>query len=236
MFHRKKNESAIESRKRILKNVQKTAVTASLAIGAIAATTYWILAPMLANGFTWKIDLPFQTKEVVFAEYASIGILNGAIAHAKWKKQEKREAFYHSLVGLLSFAFPSFYWNNDMRLHHSFYGLLLMSTPSRPLRMLGSAITFDSSLYMFEPLRGYDAADPQFGGTSFYEYDFINTILDHPSLYASGYAGALILENLNQNLPGDKNPPSAEIQKISQSLQGHHSINLSCAPDLKNVR
>lgn len=198
MFCAQEGEDPVIAKRRILKNIIKTTVITAIAVASIALVTHFVLMPMLTNGFMWQIPLPFQTKGVVFAEYASIGVLNGALAYNKWEKGDKLGALYHLFIGALSFIFPAFYWNTEMRLHHSFYGLLLMSTPYKPLQMLGSMVCFDSALYMLQPLRGYTSVN-SFGFPQFHSYDFINTIVDTPSPYASGYASSLILENINDN-------------------------------------
>lgn len=203
MFTAREGEDQTVAKKRILKNILKTAAVTTIATAAIAIGVHFILMPMLAHGFTWQIYLPFQTKAVVFAEYASIGILNGGIAYHKWKKGDKAGAIYHLFIGALSFVFPAFYWNTDMRLHHSFYGLLMMTAPYRSLRMLGGIICFDSALYMLAPLRGYTTVN-SWGYPHFNRYDFINTIVDNPSLYANGYAGSLMLENINDHWTEEK--------------------------------
>lgn len=216
LYRAREGEDPAAAKKRIMKNILKTVAITTVAIAAIAIAVYFFLVPLITHGFTWHFDLPFQTKGVVFAEYASIGVVNGGLAYHKWKKGDRLGALYHLGVGALSFAFPSFYWNNDMRLHHSFYGLLLMTTPSRPLRMFGGAVCFDSALYMIEPLRGYWSID-SWGIRHFNQYDFINTVVDKPAVYAGGYAGSLMLENVNNNWTEKKakDLPSPVIKPIS---------------------
>lgn len=196
-FTAREGEDPIEAKKRIRKNIFKTVAYAVGAAAAIGIGAY-ILAPMITHGFSWSVSLPLQTKGVVFAEYASVGTLHGALAYKKWEKGDKLGALFHLFTGALCFAFPSFYWNNDMRLHHSFYGLLLMATPYRPLQIFGGMVTLDSSLYMLQPWRGYTTVDP-WGWVQKHEYDFINSVVDNYPLFAGTYAGAMMIESINDN-------------------------------------
>lgn len=194
-FTAREGENAEEANKRIRKNIFQAALAVIVTAATIAIGAY-ILAPMITNGFSWAVSLPFQTKGVVFAEYASLGLLHGSIAYHKWKKGDRWDALFHLFCGALSFIFPAFYWNHDMRLHHSFYGLALMATPYRPLRFLGGMVTLDSALYFLEPWRGYISVDG-WGWSHHNEYDFINTIVDNYPLYAGTYAASLLIENIN---------------------------------------
>jgi hypothetical protein len=196
-FTTRDGEDPVEAKKRIRKNILKAALLTVGAVAAIAIGAY-ILAPMITNGFSWGVALPLQTKGVVFAEYASVGALHGALAYNKWKKGDKLGAVYHLFAAALSFVFPAFYWNNDMRLHHSFYGLLLMATPYRSLQFFGGMVTLDSSLYMLAPWRGYTSINA-LGLPQKNEYDFINSVVDNYSLFAGGYAGSMMLQNINDN-------------------------------------
>lgn len=203
-FTARDGEDPVEAKKRIRKNIFKAALLTAGAIGAIAIGAY-VLYPILTNGFSWAVGLPFQSKGVVFAEYASVGALHGGLAYNKWKKGDKWGALYHLFAAALSFIFPSFYWNNDMRLHHSFYGLLLMATPYRSLQFLGGVVTLDSSLYMLEPWRGYTSINA-WGWPQKNEYDFINSVVDNFPLFAGTYAGSMMLQNVNDNWKEDLSP------------------------------
>lgn len=197
-FTQKKDEDPVQAKQRIRKNIIKAIAIGIIAAAAIAIGVY-ILTPMISHGFSWSVSLPFQTKGVVFAEYAAVGLLHGAIACYQWKKGNRSEALFHLFACALSFIFPGFYWNGEMRLHHSFYGLLLMAAPSRTLKMFGTMATIDSALYMLAPLRGYWGTT-SWGTSRFCEYDFINIVVDHVPLFTAGYASSMILENINKNL------------------------------------
>lgn len=207
-FSIKDGEDPEEARKRIRKNKLKALAIAVVAIATVAIAAY-ILMPMFAGGFCFSVSLPLQTKGVVFAEYAAVGVLHGALAYRQWKKGNKSGALFHIFAAALSFAFPGYYWNHEMRLHHSFYGLLLMAAPSRSLKFFGSLVTFDSLLYMISPWRGYSAVN-QWGYQLDYQYDFINSVVDNCALFAGAYAGANILENINNSFKKEK-------KKISQA-------------------
>lgn len=194
-FSRREDESLSDAKRRIGKNILKVALFA-IGLGVAITVGICVLWPMISNGFSWAVSLPFQTKGVVFAEYASLGLIHGGLAYKKWKEGNKLGALFHIFAAALSFIFPAFYWNNDMRLHHSFYGLALMATPYRPLQFFGSLVTLDSALYFIEPWRGYISTTAA-GLPQKNEYDFINTVVDNYALYAGTYAGALALEDAN---------------------------------------
>jgi len=193
-FRPRADEVPSEAKKRITKNIIKTILIATATIALIAISTY-VLYPLLTKGFSWSVHLPFQTKGVVFAEYAGIGAIHGALGYSKYKNGNKSGALFHLFAGALSFAFPTFYLNHDMRLHHSFYGLAMMALPSKTAKFLGSLITFDSSLYMLEPVRGFPNIYNTISG-----YDFINSIVDKFPLFINTYVPALIVENINKNI------------------------------------
>jgi hypothetical protein len=190
-FTVKPGEDPEVAKKRIRMNIIKTVVIGIITAIAIGTGLY-IIIPLLQN-FTWQISLPFQTRGVVLAEYLSMAVLHVGLAIYKFLKGNKAEALFHLAAASAAIAFPIFYWGNEMRLHHSFYGLALMALPSRTAKMMGSMIVFDSWLYTLAPLRGGMDA----GG--FVQYDFINVIGDNLGLFAGGIAGAAILENINDN-------------------------------------
>lgn len=196
-FTAQEGEDPAAAKSRIRKNILK-AIAITLISAATIGIGAYIIAPMIAHGFSWAVSLPLQTKGVVFAEYASVGLLHAGLACYKWKKGDRWGALFHVFAAALSFIFPAFYWNTDMRLHHSFYGLLMMATPFRSLQFLGTVVSLDSALYILAPLRGYTSVDA-LGFTRFNQYDFINTIVDNYPLYAGAYAGALIAQNINDN-------------------------------------
>lgn len=179
-------ESAKEAHKRIWLNVCKALALAAVAAILIAVGCY-LLPPLIGGGFSWDIPslLPFQTPAVVFTEYAALGLLHGYQAFTRWESGKKAPAAFHSLAAILGFVFPSYYLNHEMRLHHSNYGLLMMSLPWRPLQYLGSLITYDSFLYLIEKTRGND---------------LINLIVDNFSMFFRGFSAAVVINDLNKNL------------------------------------
>lgn len=179
----------VDASHRIFKNsVKAIGLLAIFATAALIANH--IISPMLAHGFSWSVNLPFQTKEVVFAEYAVLGAIHAYLFAKEVQKNDHASAFYHLLGIILSFAFPISYWGEGMRLHHSFYGLLLMAAPSRPLKIFGSIVTFDSLLYKIAPFRGYVDANGA------HWYDFINTVVDNFSYVSIPYAAAVVIEDM----------------------------------------
>lgn len=193
-FSAKPGEEAAVARKRIIKNIIKTALVAAAAI-ALFVVSWMVLGPLLTKGFSWSVSLPFQTKGVVFAEYATLGAIHAALSVSKFKKGKLKEGLFHLFAAALGFIFPAFYWGGEMRLHHSFYGLLMMALPFRTTKFLGSLITFDSSLYMIAPARGYTDAIGRF-----HSCDFINSIVDNFPTFTNTYVPALILEDTKKNL------------------------------------
>ncbi len=191
-FTAKPEEDPLAAKSRIHTNILKTVALVCCVAGAILIGAY-VLIPLLQK-FSWSVSLPFQTKLVVFFEYAALGILHAGIALSKYLKGDKAGALFHLTAAVAAIAFPVFYWNHEMRLHHSFYGLAMMALPSRTAKILGSAITFDASLYMLEPLRGGYVAPGDF-----VRYDFINIIVDRFPLFFKGYTAASIAENVNDN-------------------------------------
>lgn len=195
-------EKPEETRKRVIINILKTT---ALAVGLIAGAILFnhFIVPLITNGFSWSWTLPFQTKGVVFLEYASLGVVHGALAYSKFQKGDKAGALFHVLYAILSIVFPCFYWTRDMRLHHSFYGIAMTALPFRATKILGSIITFDSSLYAIAPKRGYMAGD------RFHEYDFINLIIDKFSLFFNGYNAAIIANDINNQFKVKSEPCKA---------------------------
>lgn len=166
-------------------------------IGSLALAIFgmYVAIPFATRGFSWNINLPFQTGEVVLLEYCMLAILHGAIAYSKYKK-ENSHSYFHLFAAAMACLLGIFYFKTDQRLHHSFYGLILMAAPFRSLQFLGSAITLDSACYLIQPMRGYFDAN-----SNFHDYDIINTILEKPSYYAAGYTAALIGEDCHSISP-----------------------------------
>jgi hypothetical protein len=172
------------ARYRILKTAIKTGVVAAAALIAIAVGGY-VIIPLFSQ-FSWHVDLPFQTKPIVFLEYAMMGLLHLGVAIDQFRKGNRSRAIFHLTSAALSLFFPATYWNDRvMRLHHSFYGLLFMALPFRAARFLGSIVTFDSLLYKIAPYRG----SPECG-----QYDFINSIVDHFSLFWNSYVASILAQ------------------------------------------
>ena len=159
---------------------------ALIAAAAVAAAAGLMVVCPLMSGVLWGLPsfLPWQTPAVVFAEYAAMGLIHGVQALQKWRSGDIASAVFHTLSAALGFVFPSYYLHHDMRLHHSFYGLLMMALPWRP-EFLGSVVTLDSFMYLVEP--------------HYYVNDFVNLMVDHFPMFFQGY-GAATLENDVLNL------------------------------------
>lgn len=175
-------EDPQEAKKRIAKLIIKVVIVATLGLAALALGAY-VVYPILTVGFNWSVSLPFQTKPVVFAEYAFVGLVHLGLAIHSYIKGDKKNGLFHLFAAALSIIFPLYYWNHEMRLHHSFLGLILMALPFRSMKFIGTAITFDSSLYMFSPHRG--------------NFDFMNILWGNFPLYAGTLSGAMLAEGIN---------------------------------------
>ncbi len=132
---------------------------------------YYIAYPLtedlIAYGFTWQIELPLQTRAVVFLEY----VIPGVILFFQKK-------YVTSLLGLV---FPIYYLraeNEVMRLHHSFTGLVLLCIPSWPVQYLGTCIVLDSAMYMIVPDRSI--------------YDIMNVIVDFAPMLSIVYSVSIV--------------------------------------------
>lgn len=191
-FTAKPGEDPLEAKKRIRKTIIKT-IVAAVVIGATIAIGAHILLPILQK-FSWSVSLPFQTKAIVFCEYAALGLIHAGLAYSKFRKGDKAGALFHSIAAIAAIVFPFFYLQHEMRLHHSFYGLALMALPSRPAKILGSMVALDSATYMLEGVRGgFNAAG------RFCSFDFINIVVNRFSMFFNGYTAAAIAENVNDN-------------------------------------
>lgn len=180
-------------RKRVAKEVVKI-VLPLLILGTVLTFAGIVVSPLLTGGFQWQLSVPFQTKAVVFLEYAAVGLLHLGLSVRSWRKGNRAEALFHLFATALSFGFPSFYLHNDMRLHHSFYGLILMALPSRTAKIFGSFIAFDSSLYAFASQRG------GFLHGKFVEYDFINIVLEQFKLFVQLFSASLIVDSISASI------------------------------------
>lgn len=189
-FTAQPGESSSETHKKIWINVCKVLALCALAATLITFGCY-ILPPLIINGFSWSVTLPWQTPAVVFAEYACLGLIHSYEAFTSWRNKDMASAGFHSLAAVLGFVFPSYYLSHEMRLHHSSYGLLMMALPIRPLQFLGSIVTFDSFLYLVDPL--YNTTD------------FINLIVANFSMFFNGFSAAVVENDLNKSLQNSDN-------------------------------
>lgn len=110
--------------------------------------------------------LPPQPRALVFVEYLVL-----ALAHGLWvlRSLHKSDDFFVCLTRVCRFGFhivcaiwsvvlPICYWlmaNQELRLHHSFTGLLLQAVPLPPLQIFASLMTVDSSLYLLGSKPGH---------------------------------------------------------------------------------
>lgn len=172
-------ETAQEAKRRILKNILIGLAVAGLLVAFGVLGSSWI--SMLMSGGIWGFTsvIP-QTPITLFLEYGALGLLHFALAIKKAMHGDKAEALYHLANGVLSFVFPAFYVfysGGELRLHHSFLGLLMQLAPFPGLRFFGAMVALDSSLYMFSDARGF------FKGQIFESADFMNIVVDHLSAF-----------------------------------------------------
>jgi hypothetical protein len=215
-FTVQKGEDLGEEHKRIWINVCKALVLCAITALLVTFGCY-LIPPLLLNGFSWSFTLPFQTPAVVFAEYASLGLLHGYEAIKSWQEGNKAAAAFHLVAAVMGFVFPSYYLSHDMRLHHSSYGLLMMALPSRPLQYLGSIITFDSSLYLMY--------------SKYNTTDFINLIVANFSLFINGVGAAAIESDLSNSIAEKAQKPVAP-EKTVQVLAAPLAASPAAIPVL----
>ncbi|MBS0629274.1 MAG: hypothetical protein JSS30_03510 [Verrucomicrobia bacterium] len=175
-------EELSEGKKRIAKLVLKTSIIGLLALAGISLGCY-VVYPIITEGFKWTISLPFQTKPIVFLEYAFVGLIHLGLAIHNYIKGDKQNSLFHLFTAALSIIFPLYYWNNQMRIHHSFLGLILMALPFRTMKWIGSAITLDSSMYMFMANR--------------HDFDFMNILWGKLPLFVGTESAAILAEGIN---------------------------------------
>lgn len=200
-FTQREGESDKDATLRILRNAAIVSVIAAAAIGIGVALHAIALHVMhaLADGTVriWNLYnlLPSQTPLTVFLEYASVGIAHGVLAVKKWNEGEKKAALFHFVNMILGFFFPLFYQfsSSEMRLHHSFLGLLISLAPSNSLKALGSLMTVDSFLYVFAPFRGYWTTT-WWGAKKWESWDFQNLLLEHIPQYFGAYSTSTAAE------------------------------------------
>lgn len=173
------------------KRIALLAVKAALVLAALITTAVLVysVAPELIYGDIFSISFPFPESELItFLEYAAVGVVHLGLAAHKYTKGNPKEALFHLFAGALGFIFPLWYWQGpEMRLHHSFTGLIMMAIPFRPIQILGSFITLDSSFYMMVDYRNSS--------------DIMNVIDHYPNNFIGGYGMALATEQVNHSFP-----------------------------------
>lgn len=194
-----KDETKVQAKKRITVLVIKTIAKVALLLTVGTVFTLFVAKPLLISGFTWHLKLPFQTNLVVFLEYASVGVLHLGLAGRSFLKKNKKDALFHLFAGALSFIFPTHYLHTKMRLHHSFYGLILMALPYRSAKFIGTLVTLDSASYFISPKRGYFSVS-DWGTKNFNSYDFINVLVGKFSALFKSYSTALAGQEINDTL------------------------------------
>jgi len=149
--------------------VQLIGISALLSL-VIYFLVYPLLSEVITYGFSWQVNLPFQSRAVVFLEYAApCGVL---LCQKKY------------LASLWGLVFPIYYLldaSEVMRLHHSFTGLVLLCAPSWPLQYLGTCLTLDSAMYMIVPDRS--------------NYDLMNVVIDFAPMLAIIYSVAVVFSH-----------------------------------------
>ncbi len=184
-------EDVFEARKRIAKLVIKVSVIGLLGLAGLGLAGY-VVYPIITEGFRWTISLPFQTKPVVFLEYAFVGLIHLGLAIHHYIKGDKQTCLFHLFASAMSIIFPLYYWNHEMRIHHSFLGLILMALPFRTMKWIGSAITFDSSMYMFMQNRS--------------NFDFMNILWGNFPLFVGTESAAILAEGINDQWEKESKP------------------------------
>ncbi|MBI2742430.1 MAG: hypothetical protein HYX48_00740 [Chlamydiales bacterium] len=196
-FTPKNEESERDYYLRIGGGVCKVLLVSALALstGLIAFKAGGIIKAVIGMWATrpWSIPslLPMQTPAVVLMEYALVGLCHLLLAVRAYQKDEKMMALFHGVNALLSFIFPAVYWRDEgsnLRLHHSFTGLLMQLMPFRCTKMLGALISFDSLLYFISSNRGHWT----YG--RFSNFDFMNIVVGNISLILLFYVAAGFIE------------------------------------------
>lgn len=213
------HETTVEARKRILKNSAIAIGIISLSIALAVLGVHWIVG--LASGSIWGFTsiIP-QTKLTLFLEYGMLGLLH---FYKAFKAKSKSEAAFHIVSAILSFVFPTFYSffspASEIRLHHSFLGLLLQLVPIPALQTFGSMITLDSSLYFFSSVRGF------IDNGVFRSADFMNIVVDHLGSFVQVLTTASVFYVVNKTV--DFRWGKSETEVRSDSERG---LNLNDAP------
>jgi hypothetical protein len=190
------DETLEQARKRIILLVIKNLALIALSISACAILGY-VVKPLF-TAFDWHPYIPFQTPLVVFLEYIAVGTVHLGLATKYIIQKKPNEAIFHIVAAALSLIFPLYYLNYEMRLHHSFYGLVLMTLPYRPAKFFGSLVTFDSLLYFISPERGYFTMARW--GQTFHSYDFINVVVEKFPFFFGTFSSAIAGQEINDGL------------------------------------
>lgn len=186
-FHQRKGES-LESfqdrREEALKKISLCSFIFAASLGVIGAGGYIFYLLAHAKSIWGLTDvLPYQTPQIVFIEYALLGAGHAYLAARSWTKGENTSTIFHLISAISAIAFPLYYIldGGEVRLHHSFLGLSLQLLPWRPLKCLGSVITFDSFLNSYLGaqgiVRGRIVQYPW--GKVTHQYDYQNALLAH---------------------------------------------------------
>lgn len=221
-FHARRNDAI----KRI---VGYTLLFAATVTAICFASHIALLMAKVESVWSLSSVLPMQTPLVVFLEYLTVGALHAVQAVRHWKKGNKSRAVFHMACTLLSIVFPLGYFfesAHGMRLHHSFIGLLLQLAPWRCVRVFGSVVTFDSSLYFISDKRGY--LD---GKKAFHSYDFMNTVVHKMPFVLGCLTGLALIEKITDYL---RKPRKLRKTKKSQVVQQHSKVVLELKEKISN--
>lgn len=191
-------ESFHQRRFKAIKHVIGCTLIFAASVGALCGLGYIGYLLSQANDI-WRLwaVLPCQTPLVVFAEYAVIGIAHAALAIHSWRKGNHGTALFHLISAITAVAFPISYImeGKQVRLHHSFIGLALQLAPWRPLKCLGSVMTFDSFLDSYLGIKGLQrgAVIEQWGMSFFHQYDYQNALLENFPFAVTALASVTLL-------------------------------------------
>lgn len=199
-FSKRIDESDQDFKRRFALNIGKGIAIVALIAASVTLTTYiaGVFLPtachmvVSGSGFSVYNALPFQNPVTVFVEYLIIGLFHLKKSFQALQKGEKLNALLYFINFGLSIFFPIKYLlgYEQMRLHHSFLGLMLQLIPYRPLQLFGSLLTFDSFLYTFSENRN--------------GYDLINCIFANLTETIYSLFGIVMVEQINNHLKLDK--------------------------------
>lgn len=215
-FKQRPAETIEEFKKRRLQGILRICLYTGLFAAAVGLTVLGGFVGKWISQATchWEIHaaLPFQNKVVVFLEYAALSIAHTVLAIRHLIKGNKAQAGFHFGAAAMGLAFPLGYLlapGQEMRIHHSFLGLMLMLAPSRPVQIFGSFIAFDSALYF----TGYNKSS--------YGYDYMNAVIDNlPTVVNSLALNTLLqafVDRLKPSLKNLKEKEAASLRRIPLS-------------------